>query len=181
MLLITLNNVQCGSKMAKLLAKASMRSFKKLANKSAKSFIADSLFSGIGSRSHGNTWNMEYFDNKFTSIETTFEMLQSEIDTLSHIIEALEGRSNTKWYNHTIMKAVIFVSIGGLIIAVIWLCMQMRKNIYLKRMRSLINSLASLKKRLKTKLQVSEINQDVNRLQQDEREYEAGIARVSDK
>ena len=58
--------------------------------------------------------------------------------------------------------------------------MQMRKNIYLKRMRSLINSLASLKQRLKTKLQVSEINQDVNRLQQDEREYEAGIALVSD-
>ena len=94
MLLITLNNVECGSKMAKLLAKASMRSFKKLANKSAKSFIADSLFSGIGSRSHGNTWSHEYFDNKFASIETTFEMLQSEIDTLS---EASEGRNNTKW------------------------------------------------------------------------------------
>ena len=57
-LLISLNNVECGSKMAKLLAKASMRSFKKLANKSAKSFIADSLFSGIGSRSHGNTGAM---------------------------------------------------------------------------------------------------------------------------
>ena len=179
-ILITLNNVQGGSKMAKLLAKASMRSFKKLANKSAKSFIANSLFSGIGSSSHGNTWSHEYFDNKFTSIETTFEMLQSEIDTLSHIIEALEGRSNTKWYNHTIMKSVIFVSIGGLIIAVIWLCMQMRKNIYLKRMKSLINSLASLKQRLKTKLQVSEIHNDVNKLQQDEREYEAGIALVSE-
>ena len=67
-------------------------------------------------------------------------MIQSEIDTLSNIIEALEGRSNTKWYNHTIMKAVIFVSIGGLILAVIWLLMQMRKNIYLKRMKSLIYS-----------------------------------------
>ena len=54
-LLISLNNVECGSKMAKLLAKASMRTFKRLAYKSAKSFIADSLFSGIGSRSHGNT------------------------------------------------------------------------------------------------------------------------------
>ena len=78
------------------------------------------------------------------------------------------------------MKSVIFVSIGGLIIAVIWLCMQMRKKIYLKRMISLINSLASLKQRLKTKLQVSEIHQDVNRLQQEEREYEAGIALVSE-
>ena len=107
-------------------------------------------------------------------------MLQSEIDTLSHIIEALEGRSNTKWYNHTIMKFFIFVSIGGLIIAVIWLCMQMRKNIYLKRMKSLINSLASLKQRMKSKLQVSEIHQDINRLQQDEREYEQGIALVSE-
>ena len=103
------------------------------------------------------------------SIETTFEMLQSEIDTLSNIIEALEGRSNTKWYNHTIMKSVIFVSIGGLIIALIWVLMQMRKDIYLKRMKSLINSLASLKQRLKTKLQVSETHHDVNRIQRDER------------
>ena len=78
------------------------------------------------------------------------------------------------------MKCVIFVSIGGLIIAVIWLCMQMRKNIYLKRMKSLINSLASLKQRMKSKLQVSEIHQDINRLQQDEREYEQGIALVSE-
>ena len=127
MLLISLNNVECGSKVAKLLAKASMRSFKKLANKSAKSFIAASLFSGIGSRSHGNSWNHEYFDQKFASIETTFEMIQSEIDTLSNIIEAVEGRNNTKWYNHTIMKAVIFLSIGGLILAVIWLLTQMKK------------------------------------------------------
>ena len=78
------------------------------------------------------------------------------------------------------MKSVIFVSIGGLILAVTWLLMQMRKNIYLKRMKSLINSLASLKQRLKTKLQVSEIHQDVNRIQQDEREYEAGIALVTE-
>ena len=47
-------------------------------------------------------------------------------------------------------------------------------------MKPLINSLVSLKQRLKTKLQVSEIHQDVNRLQQDEREYEAGIALVSE-
>ena len=107
-------------------------------------------------------------------------MLQSEIDTLSNIIEALEGRSNTKWYNHTVMESVIFVSIGGLILAVIWLLMQMRKNIYLKLMKSLINSLASLKQRLKTKLQLSEILQDVNRIQQDEKEYEAGIALVTE-
>ena len=58
--------------------------------------------------------------------------------------------------------------------------MQMRKNIYLKRMKSLINSLASLKQRMKSKLQVSEIHQDINRLQQDEREYEQGIALVSE-
>ena len=58
--------------------------------------------------------------------------------------------------------------------------MQMRKNIYLKRMKSLINSLASLKQRLKTKLEVSEIHQDVDRIQQDEREYEAGIALISE-
>ena len=56
--------------------------------------------------------------------------------------------------------------------AVLWLLTQMRKNIYLKRMKSLINSLASLKQRLKTKLQVSEIHQDVNRIQQDESKYE---------
>ena len=107
-------------------------------------------------------------------------MIQSEIDTLSNIIEAVEGRNHTKWYNNTIMKAVIFVTLGGLIIAVIWLLMQMRKNIYLKRMKSLINSLASLKQRLKTKLEVSEIHQDVNRIQQDERDYEAGIALISE-
>ena len=47
-------------------------------------------------------------------------------------------------------------------------------------MKSLINSLASLKQRLKTKLEVSEIHQDVNRIQQDERDYEAGIALVSE-
>ena len=47
-------------------------------------------------------------------------------------------------------ETFIFVSLGGLVIAVIWLLMQMRKNIYLKRMKSLINSLASLKQRLKT-------------------------------
>ena len=179
-LLIISNNAECGSKAAKLLAKASMRTFKKLANKSAKSFIAASLFSGIGSNNHGSKWSFEYFDQKFASIETTFEMIQSEIDTLSNIIEAVEGRNHTKWYNNTIMKSVIFVSLGGLIIAVIWLLMQMRKNIYLKRMKSLINSLASLKQRLKTKLEVSEIHQDVGGIQQDETEYEAEIALITE-
>lgn len=47
-------------------------------------------------------------------------------------------------------------------------------------MKSLINSLASLKQRLKTKIQVSEIHQDVNRIQQDEREYEAEITLVTE-
>ena len=36
-------------------------------------------------------------------------------------------------------------------------------------MKSLINSLASLKQRSKTKLQVSEIHQDVNRIQQEKK------------
>ena len=77
-------------------AKASMATFKKVANKSAKSFIAASLFSGKGSRNHGNSWSHDYFDQKFTTIELTFEMLQSEIEALSNILESVEGRTEIR-------------------------------------------------------------------------------------
>ena len=111
-------------KVAKLLAKTSMRTFKELTNKSAKSFIAASLFSRIGSRNHGNSWSHDYFDQKFTTIEKTFEMLQSEIEALSNILESVEGRTEIHWYNHIIMKIVLFICIVRLITVVIWILPQ---------------------------------------------------------
>ena len=122
-LLICVNHINCGKKVAKLLAKASMRTFKKIANKSAKSFIAASLFSGIGSRNHGNSWSHDYFDQNFTTIDKTFEMLQSEIEALSNILESVEGQTEIHWYHHTIMKIVLFICIAGSITAVIWILM----------------------------------------------------------
>ena len=66
-----------------------MRTFKKMANRLAKSFIAASLFSGIGSRNHRNSGSHDYFDQKFTTIEKTIEMLQSELEALSYILESV--------------------------------------------------------------------------------------------
>ena len=96
-LLISPNNVECGSKMAQLLAKASMRSFKKLANKSAKSFIADSLFSGIGSRSHvnnplANIISTEEYETEVYQIESTLQSrIVAEIPDIQSIMESIDA------------------------------------------------------------------------------------------
>ena len=61
-------------KPSKLLRKISIKSYRHLAQKGAKSLLAASLFSGIGTPDHGHNWSFGYFDKKFETISTTFEM-----------------------------------------------------------------------------------------------------------
>ena len=75
---------------SKLFRKITIKSYRHLAQKGAKSFLTASLFSGIGQANHGHSWSFDYFDKKFGTISTTFEMLPSEIQTLANITEATE-------------------------------------------------------------------------------------------
>ena len=49
-------------KPSKLLRKISIKSYRHLAQKGAKSLLAASLFSGIGTPDHGHNWSFGYFD-----------------------------------------------------------------------------------------------------------------------
>ena len=136
---------------SKLLRKISIKSYRHLAQKGAKSLLTASLFSGIGQADHGQNWSFDYFDKKFGTISTTFEMLQSEIQTLANIIEATEKTQAKHWYDGVITKIVIFTLITILIGTTSFTLYRMKNNVYLKRMQWLIKSLASLKKRSQRK------------------------------
>ena len=61
-----------------------------------------SLFSGMGARGHGDNCEMDYYDSKFSTIKTTFEMLHGEIEALRNILDAIGNNSSTQWYNSLI-------------------------------------------------------------------------------
>ena len=149
-------------KPSKLLRKISIKSYRHLAQKGAKSLLAASLFSGIGTPDHGHSWSFGYFDKKFETISTTFEMLQTEIETLANIIEAAEKAHAKHWYDGIIMKTVIFILITVLLGVTGFILYKMKSNVYLKRMQSLIKSLANLKNDLKEKRNVARMKEDVD-------------------
>ena len=112
---------------------------------------------------------------KFGTISTTFEMLQSEIQTLANIIEATEKTQAKHWYDGVITKIVIFTLITILIGTTSFILYQMKSNVYLKTTQSLIKSLASLKNDLKEKRNVAKMKEDVDRAHQRDQQMEEGI------
>ena len=102
-------------------------------------------------------------------------MLQSEIQTLANIIEATEKTQAKHWYDEVITKIVIFTLITILIGTTSFILCKMKNNVYLKRMQSLIKSLASLKRDLKEKRNVAKMKEDVDRAHQRDQQMEEGI------
>ena len=141
-------------KPSKLLRKISIKSYRHLAQKGAKSLLAASLFSGIGTPDHGHNWSFGYFDKKFETISTTFEMLQTEIETLANIIEEAE-KAHAR-YDGIILKIVSFILITFLLGATGFILYKMKTNVYLKRVQYLIKSVANLKNDLKEKEMLQE-------------------------
>ena len=102
-------------------------------------------------------------------------MLQTEIETLANIIEAAEKAHAKHWYDGIIMKIVIFTLITFLLGATGFILYKMRNNVYLKRMQSLIKSLANLKSDLKEKRNVAKMKQDVDIAHQRAQQMEEGF------
>ena len=102
-------------------------------------------------------------------------MLQTEIETLANIIEATEKAQAKHWYNGIIMKTVIFIFITLLLGATGFILYKMKTNVYLKRMQSLIRSLAHLKNDLKEKRNVANMKEDVDRAHHRAQQMEEGF------
>ena len=102
-------------------------------------------------------------------------MLQTEIETLANIIEATEKAQAKHWYNGIIMKTVIFIFITLLLGATGFILYKMKTNVYLKRMQSLIRSLANLKNDLKEKRNVANMKEDVDRAHHRAQQMEEGF------
>ena len=102
-------------------------------------------------------------------------MLQTEIETLANIIEATEKAQSKHWYNGIIMKTVIFIFITLLLRATGFILYKMKTNVYLKRMQSLIRSLANLKNDLKEKRNVANMKEDVDRAHHRAQQMEEGF------
>ena len=102
-------------------------------------------------------------------------MLQAEIETLANIIEETEKPQAKHWYDGLIMKIVIFTFITFLLGATGFILYKMRTNVYLKRMQSLIKSLANLKSDLKEKRNVAKMKEDVDIAHQIAQQMEEGF------
>ena len=89
-------------------------------------------------------------------------MLQTEIETLAKIIEAAEKAHAKHWFGGIIIKTVIFILIATLLGVTGFILYKMKSNVYLKRMQSLIKSLANLKNDLKEKRNVARMKEDVD-------------------
>ena len=83
-------------------------------------------------------------------------MLQTEIEILANIIEAAEKAHAKHWYDGIIIKTVIFILIAILLGVTGFILYKMKSNVYLKRMQSLIKSLANLKMTSKKKEMLQE-------------------------
>ena len=73
--------------------------------------LVASLFSGISTSDHGHNWSFNYYDQKFATISSTFEIFQAEIEIMANIIKATEKAQAKHWYDGIIMKIVIFTLI----------------------------------------------------------------------
>ena len=75
---------------------------------------------------------------------------------------AQNTRFQAKKQNDIIMKTVLFLFTAILISGLVWLAYKMRNNVYLKRMQSLVSSLAGLKSEYKTKVNILRTRQGVD-------------------
>ena len=161
-----------------ILKKLSKKALKKFSSEITGSLLSSSLRENVKEPSHGGYWNLKYFDQKFEMIASTFVVLQKEMDHLSEIVELNQHRFPAKRTRDIIMKSVIFIMIATIICAVIFIGLKMRKNVYFKRMQSLISSLAGLKSDLKARANILKTSEDITNAQRRNRELNEDISLV---
>ena len=87
----------------------SIRASKKLSGKAAKRIITHSLIDSISKPGHNQNWSFEYYEQKFTTISDTLEILQKDIDSLTQIMETTENVSIIKKYRDMAIQIVLFI------------------------------------------------------------------------
>ena len=127
----------------------------------AKGTISTTLADGIGSINHHGGWDLNYYDEKHQMTQAALNIINHEIEEITEAIEMMEERFQTTSTNNIIMKSVLFVAVGTLIGGFIWLTLKMTNNIYLKRMQSLISSLAGQTNEYKSKINIVKAKQDI--------------------
>ena len=140
----------------------SIKAFKKLSGKAAKRIITHSLMDSISKPGHNQNWSFEYYEHKFSTISETLQMLQKDIDSLTQILETNENVSTIKRYRDMAIQIVLFLFVivtGG---AVALLAYKSRNSMHLKRMWSLIRSLANLKADYKSKMHIIRTKEEVD-------------------
>ena len=94
--------------------------------------------------------------------QAALNLINHEIEEITGAIEMMEERFQTTSTNNILMKSILFVAVGALTGGFIWLALKMKNNIYLKRMQSLISSLAGLKNEYKSKINIVKAKQDIH-------------------
>ena len=150
-----------------LLNKKNIRSgsksfIKSVSSGAAKGMISTTLADGIGRINHHGDWNLDYYDQKHQMTQAALNIINHEIEEITGALEMMEERFQTTSTNNIIMKSVLFVAVGALAGGFIWLALKMKNNIYLKRMQSLISSLAGLKNEYKSKINIVKAKQDIH-------------------
>ena len=104
-----------------IVKKLSRKAFKQFPSSLASGLVASTLLDSVKQSTHGDAWSLNYFDQKFEMIASTFEMMQHDIDQTSEAIALIQQGIQTKRVNDIIMKTVLFISIAVAIGAIIWL------------------------------------------------------------
>ena len=123
--------------------------------------VLATLADGIGSINHLAQWNLVFLYQKHQMSQAALNSMNHKIEQITGAIEMMEERFQTTSTNNIIMKSVLFVAVGALAGGFIWLALKMKNNIYLKRMQSLISSLAGLKNEYKSKINIVKAKQDI--------------------
>ena len=145
-----------------LLRKIGLKALRKMVTGTTKGALAATLLQNVGEQSHGDSWSLNYYNRKFQMIQATFEVIRQEISQISEVIEAMDTRFKEKKHNDIIMKSVFFTGTAILLCGLAWLAYKMRNNVYLKRMKSLVTSLAGLKSEYKAKVNILKTRQEVD-------------------
>ena len=161
-----------------IIKKLSRKAFKQFPSSLASGLVASTLLDSVKQSTHGDAWSLNYFDQKFEMIASTFEMMQHNIGQNSEAIALTQQGIQTKRVNDIIMKTVLFISTAAAIGAIIWLGLKTRNNAYFKRMQSLISSLAGLKKELKARANILKTSEEIARVQQRGQELNENISLV---
>ena len=140
----------------------SIRAFKKLSGKAAKRIITHSLIDSISKPGHNQNWSFEYYEQKFSTISDTLQILQRDIDSVTQIMEINEDVSTMKKYRDMAIQIVLFLFVIVMIVAVALLAYKSRNSTHVQRMRSLIRSLANLKQDYKSKMHILRTKVDVD-------------------